>query len=45
MILAAKNGQLSVVSYLCEKGADVNKQNNVSNYIIINIIYLIIMIN
>jgi hypothetical protein len=36
MILAAMNGYLSVVTYLCENGADVNVQNDVSNYININ---------
>jgi hypothetical protein len=44
MIYAAKNDHLSIVTYLNENGANVNVQNDVSNYII-TIIYLIIMIN
>jgi ankyrin repeat protein len=45
MIWAASYGHLSVVTYLCENGADVNVQNIVSNFIILTITYLIIMIN
>jgi hypothetical protein len=39
---AAGKGHFSVVSYLYEKGADVNVQNNVSNHIILTIINLLI---
>jgi hypothetical protein len=45
MILAASRGHLNIVIYLSEKGADVNIQNVVSNYIQLTITYLIIMIN
>jgi ankyrin repeat protein len=45
MKYAAYKGHISVVTYLCENGADVNIQDNVSNYIILTIIYLIITIN
>jgi hypothetical protein len=45
MILAANNCHLSIVIYLCENGADINIQTNVSNYIILTITYLKIMIN
>jgi hypothetical protein len=38
-MLAAENGHISVVSYLCENGAGVNIQNNVSNYNNYNIPY------
>jgi ankyrin repeat protein len=40
MILAAMNGHLNIVSYLCENGADINIKDNVSNYIILTITYL-----
>jgi hypothetical protein len=45
MIFAANKGHLSIVTYLYEKGTGVNVQDNVSNYIILIIIYLRIMIN
>jgi hypothetical protein len=45
MILAAENGHHNMVTYLCENGADANVQDNVSNYIIVTITYLIIMIH
>jgi ankyrin repeat protein len=38
MIWAARFGHSSVVTNLYENGADVNVQNNVSNYIILTII-------
>jgi ankyrin repeat protein len=45
MMCAAMNGHISVVTYLCENGADVNIQEEVSNYIIVAnmITYLIII--
>jgi hypothetical protein len=45
MIWAAMKGHIVIVSYLYENGAEVNVQNNVSSYIILTIIYLIIVIN
>jgi ankyrin repeat protein len=44
MILAAMNGHLNIVTYLYENGSDINIKDNVSNYIILSIIYLLIKI-
>ena len=35
-MFAASNGHLSVVEYLVERGANVNTQDNVNTYLLVN---------